>query len=93
MGVERYWIVHRLTRTTVHRDRDGRPALSVLCWRASARMDDLLPHVIADARTRGNTALFRDHWVARDWGDDATRFRTEAGRLADAFRLRPLPLE
>jgi hypothetical protein len=90
MGEERYWIVHRRTRTTVHRDRGGHPALRVLGWRASADVDDLLADVSADARARGNVALFRDVWAARDWGEDAARFTAAAGPLADGFRPRQL---
>ncbi len=56
-------------------------------------MDDLVARITAAAGLRGDAALFRDHWPATDWGDDAARLRAEAGLLADDFRPRPLPAE
>jgi hypothetical protein len=87
---ERYWITHRLTCTVIHREGSHHP---LYVRRVPRPVDDLVARVTAEARARGAVALFRDHWLPRDWGDAAATFIARAGRLADAFRPRPLPEE
>ena len=97
MGEERYWIVRRAAVTSIRPDAGGHPALRVVYrrsatrWDAGRSVDDLVARVTAEARARGNVALFRDHWMPLDWGHDAARLNAKAGLLADDFRPRPLP--
>ena len=97
MGEERYWIVHSRTSTSIHPDAGGRPARRSLYGRyagprrARTSVDDLVARVTSEALTSGNLALFRDHWLPRDWGINAARLSARAGLLADDFRPRPLP--
>jgi hypothetical protein len=93
MGEERYWIVHGRVSTSIHPDADGHPALRAVCQRhgPDAAMDDHVARISAEARARGNVALFRDHWAPRAWGGLAPVRAAQAGPLADDFRPRRLP--
>ena len=97
MGEERYWIMRRLVTTSIQPDAGGHPAhrsvyrLPHRPLLPGAPVDDLVARVTSEALTSGNLALFRDHWLPRDWGINAARLRAEAGLRADAFRPRPLP--
>ena len=95
MGEERYWIVHTRAGARIYRDAGGHPARLSVYRRVSGRkpVDDLVARITAEARSRGNVALFRDHWEPRAWGETAPHLSAAAGPLADAFRPRPLPLE
>ncbi|CAA9304075.1 MAG: hypothetical protein AVDCRST_MAG77-5911 [uncultured Chloroflexi bacterium] len=97
MGEERYWIVRGITTTSIHPDAGGHPVHRSVCCRSHRRVtfaepvDDLVARVTAEARVRGNVALFRDHWLPLTWGAESGRLSARAGLLADDFRPRPLP--
>ena len=95
MGEERYWIVHTRAGARIYPDAGGHPAHRSVYRRVSGRkpVDDLVARITAEARSRGNVALFRDHWDPRAWDDDAARLTAQAGWLADDSRPRPLPAE
>ncbi len=96
MPEERYWIVHRHSCTGIHPDVAGRPAKRVVGrvrrWGAAAATN-VLAHLTAQALSHGHAALFREFWPPQVWDWRTAALTRSAGRLADAFRPRPLPAE
>ena len=96
MGEEKYWIVRRVSSTSIYPDNGGHPAHRTVHCRVHRHatleepMDDLVAHVTEEARMRGNVALFREHWLPLTWGAAAGRLIEQAGLRADDFRPRPL---
>ncbi len=93
MGEDRHWTVRRRVTTSIRPDAGGHPARWGVYRHEGVRppVDDLVTRITAEACARGNVALFRDHWLPRDWGINAARLSARAGLLADDFRPRPLP--
>jgi|GEM_PF-6643400 len=89
MGEERYWVTHRHTRITIYSTASKRAVYTVY---EDEALDATLTRITAEAKGHGNVARFMDYWAPRDWGvEEAARLKATAGRLADDFRLRPLP--